>query len=453
MRYITLLTIAIFLTLTATQAQQKHITELAINPQLTSEGLATLRNEFISYNIRVLAEEGERDNAEHYKILEMSIQDLTDGSYNLSANIDIPFSWLNREVFIQINGLELFTLSVNNESIGYSSDSRCPSQFNISKQITNGDNLITINAIKSSLAAQMEGDHISDKPYEVFIYSQPKLRIEDYKITTTPDITNLHTNFNFKIDVANSYKSDELMTVGYDIYSPDGTLLNYNMTEVRIKANGKNSVKFKHTLYNTEKMQWSETSPMLYKVMLFVKHKDRLTEYIPLKVGISNISYNNGMIYRNGKPIDIKPINYNSDTTKTKTISDLKSLKEQGFNSVIVDYPQEWWFYDICDELGVNIIDQANINDTINANNRGIGGSSSNNPVWKKHFTERVVRTIKRSSNHASIIAISLGGAVGNGYNLYKSYQVAKLIEQNRPIILKDNNGEWNSDLNTPRQN
>ena len=87
----------------------------------------------------------------------------------------------------------------------------------------------------------------------------------------------------------------------------------------------------------------------------------------------------------------------------------------------------------------------------MSADNRDINGTISNNPEWTQHFTERTLRAIKRNNNRASIIAFSLGGSVGNGYNLYKSYQAAKLVEQARPIILRDNDGEWNSDMNLPK--
>ena len=450
MKYVTLLAIAIIFTLHNVEAQQQEVNKLENTSKISSKGLAPFRNEFISYNIRALAEKGDRTESEHYKVLDMTTQDSTDGSSVLSADVEIPYMWLDRDVFIQIKGLALFSISINNKSIGFSSDSRCPSQFNISKYITDGKNVVTINVINNGYGVHMDGACISDKPYEVFIYSQPKLRIEDYKITTVADTTNKHTIFKFKIGLANSYNSDELMTVGYDIYSPQGKLLNYDMSEVSLKGMGRDTATFEHIVYNTKAMQWSEKSPSLYKVMLSVKYNGRLIEYIPLKVGISDITYNNGVIYRNGKPIEIKPKNYNYATSKRETIADLKSLKKQGFNSVIVDYPQEWWFYDLCDELGVNVVDQANINNTKNAANRGINGSISNNPEWAQHFTERTVRAIKRNSNRASIIAFSLGGSVGNGYNLYKSYQAAKLIESARPIILRDNNGEWNSDMNLP---
>ena len=451
MRYAALLAIAIIFTLHNAEAQQKDIAKFNNNPKVSSEGLAPFRNEFISYNIRVLAEKGDRTQAEHYKVLEMSEQSGTNGSNQLSSDVEIPYMWLDRDVFLQVDGIASFTLSINNKRIGHSSDSRCPSQFNISKYITNGNNKITINTHNDETGTQMDGACISDEPYEVFVYSQPKLRIEDYKITTTPDTSSTHTIFRFNIGVANSYNSGELMTVGYDIYSPKGKLLNYDMKEVSLGGMGRDTVAFEYIEYNTTSSQWSEKSPSLYKVMLSVKYNGRLIEYIPLKVGISDITYNDGVIYRNGKPIEIKPTNYNAATTTKETISELKSLKKQGFNTVIVDYPQDVWFYDVCDNLGVNVIDQANINNTMSADNRDINGTISNNPEWTQHFTERTLRAIKRNNNRASIIAFSLGGSVGNGYNLYKSYQAAKLVEQARPIILRDNDGEWNSDMNLPK--
>ena len=450
MKYFLIFTIAILFAVQNTQAQGIKIKELVKTPKVASSGLAPFRNEFISYNIRKFADQGDRTKTEHYKVLKMVPQILDDGSTQLITNVDVPYMWLDRDVFIQVKGVAAFTISINNEDVGYSSDSRCPSQFNISDYITDGSNEVKINTIENGFGAQMDGTYISNEPYEVFVYSQPKLRIEDYKITTLPDTTNKNTIFKINIGLANSYNSTDIISAGYDIYSPNGKLLNFDMKEVELEANGRDTISFNYIEYNSKSMLWSEKSPSLYKVMLFVKYNGRLIEYIPLKIGISNITYKEDVIYRNGAPIEITPTNYNAAATKTETVSELKSIKKRGFNSVIVNYPQDWWFYDLCDEMGVNVIDQANINNTINASNRDINGSIGNNPEWTKHFTERAARTIKRNSNRASIIAISLGGNVGNGYNLYKSYQEAKIIEKTRPIILRDHEGEWNSDMSLP---
>lgn len=453
MKSVILLAVATLFTLQNVGAQYNNIKDLIKSPKVSSEGLAPFRNEFISYNIRLDAEKGDRSRTEHYKVLEMVDISRTEGLVQLSTNVDVPYMWLNRDVFLQVSGVAAFTLSINGESVGFSSDSRCPSQFNISPYITDGDNVITMDLIDNGFGAQMDGAYISNKSPEVFIYSQPKLRIEDYEITTVADTTGKHTIFSFNIGVANSYNSDEVVSVGYDIYSPKGKLLNYDMREMALEGNGRDTLRLQHIQYNTASTLWSEKSPTLYRVMLSVKYKGRLTEYIPLKVGISDITYDEGVIYRNGKPIKIEAKGYNAAVTEGKTKAELKALKKRGVNTVVVDYPQDWWFYDLCDELGVNVIDQANVNNTVNSGSRDIDGSISNDPEWVEHFTERAVRTLKRSNNRTSIIAISLGGSVGNGYNLYKSYQELKQLEKSRPIIFRDHANEWNSDMDMPNYN
>ena len=140
--------------------------------------------------------------------------------------------------------------------------------------------------------------------------------------------------------------------------------------------------------------------------------------------------------------MDFDPLN---DTITV--INDGKTLKAKGNNTICPDYPQPGWFYDLCDELGLYVIDCANINAPEKRDDRKVGGTPSNDPSLADEYLERVKAMYYRSRNHSCVIAFALGGESGNGYNMYKAYEWLKSVEKSRPVICADADGEWNSDL------
>ena len=136
-----------------------------------------------------------------------------------------------------------------------------------------------------------------------------------------------------------------------------------------------------------------------------------------------------------------------SDADRKTTLAELKALKAKGNNTICPDYPQPGWFYDLCDELGLYVIDCANINAPEKRDDRKVGGTPSNDPSLADEYLERVKAMYYRSRNFTCVIAYSLGGPSGNGYNMYKAYQWLKSVEKSRPVIYSDTDGEWNSDL------
>ena len=129
------------------------------------------------------------------------------------------------------------------------------------------------------------------------------------------------------------------------------------------------------------------------------------------------------------------------------TLAELKNLKSKGSNTVCPDYPQPAWFYELCDELGLYVIDRANINAPDRRDDRRVGGTPSNDPALADEYLERVKAMYYRSRNHTCVVAFALGGESGNGYNMYKAYEWLKSVEKSRPVIYTDADGEWNSDL------
>ena len=166
-----------------------------------------------------------------------------------------------------------------------------------------------------------------------------------------------------------------------------------------------------------------------------------------LKIGFGKTEFTDGRITRFDKEIKLVKARYNAAADRKTTLAELKTLKSKGSNTVCPDYPQPAWFYELCDELGLYVIDRANINAPDRRDDRRVGGTPSNDPALADEYLERVKAMYYRSRNHTCVVAFALGGESGNGYNMYKAYEWLKSVEKSRPVIYTDADGEWNSDL------
>ncbi len=476
------------------------------DPSFVAEGKAQPRPEFISYEVRDLADRRNAEKTEYYLPLEGNWRvkysntaeggvknfsrrgysvvswdnvtvpnvDIVSGGKNsfaklvppqlpteiplvqYRAEIDVPYIWLDRDMFVQIENVGgAYSLYVNGKKVGYNEDTRTPAEFNISDYVTDGINSIGIEVYGYSTGSWMETLLPQLKPGslgKVYVYSQPKLRVEDFVISTKPDTTGKHTWVDIQVILSNSYKGPEPITLGYDIYSPTGKLLTYNLFETNIDKHSHDTLYFREVLYNTVNtdLMWTPEHPTLYKMMIYLRRASRITEYIPLTLGLSWCEVKDGELWVNGVKADIRVVNYNAAKDEATTKKELAVLKKNKFNTIWVSYPQPNWFYDLCDQIGFYVVDQANINSGFRTHDRTVGGAVANNYDYLPAFIDRVAFMQGRSKNYASIIALSMGGKCGNGYNLYKAYQWLKQADSLHPIVYPDVQGEWNVDLQLP---
>lgn len=471
------------------------------DPSHAAEGKIKPRQEFISYTIRDLAQKGEENEAQHYLPLagkwrvysstteqggmagfyqprfstanwdETTLPNTvptTDKSLlglvppqlpaenplvQYRAAIEVPYLWLDRDMYIHIEGVgSAYTLYVNDHKVGYSNDSRTPAEYNISDAVTDGVNTISIEVYGFSQGSWMETGIPALTPGSlgnIYIYSQPKLRIEDFVVHATLDSARVNGVVWVTVVMANSYRSSEKISLGYDIYSPVGKLITYNLYETEVEPESFDTLRFKEYIYPSMKKMWSPAAPNLYNMMFYVRRDGRITEYIPFRFGFNITELENGRLVINGKEAQLKVASYNAAADMARTADELRALKRQ-YNTVCVSYPQPRWFYELCDEIGMYVIDQANINSDYRKDDRNVGGAVANDPRFLPNFLDRVACMQGRVKNNTSLIAISMGGESGNGYNFYKAYQWLKAHDTLHPVTYRDVQGEWNSDFNCP---
>lgn len=368
----------------------------------------------------------------------------------VGMEIDVPASWNDYNAYLHLENCRSgFDVAINGKVVASSEDPHTPQDFFISPYLVQGSNKVVLILRPSSCAELNAGAKFSSSPRfdGCYIYAQNRSCIYDYDVAiVVGEDKKLHLELD--LIAGNDFNYEETITLGYDIYTPENKLVDYAVRDVIVGGRSRDTLEVRVDLGAELRYLWSAAKPQLYRMTLYVKRNGKPTEYVPLYVGAGETTFADGAILRNGKPITIKSAAYNAAATMAATRKEIVVLRSKGINTLMPDSPQPVWFYELCDKIGMYIIEQASINSTEGGDNRAVGGTPSNNPQLVEHYLERVKSMYYRTRNHASIIAYSLGSkSAGNGYCMYKAYQWLKSVEKKRPVICYSADGEWNTDM------
>lgn len=412
------------------------------------------RTEFICYDKRADAKSDIRTNNDKYIDLRPTLQFEGEGSVRAvyEQEIDVPASWNDYNAYLHTENVGGdYTIFVNGAQITSAIDRFTPTEIYISPYLVQGKNVVAVVVVEEPyMAAVAEGLTMPQRQQfdNCYIFAQRRLGIYDFNVRLVPDSLERFAELRLDVMVDNSFSSDEVIEVGYDIYAPDGKLMEYSVNDLALEKFTRDTLSFKPYIYHSNPNRWSPANPKLYDLTLYVKRSGILWEYIPLKVGFAQYGYTeDGAITAFGKPLTLKKEVYNAAADRATTEREIKALKQRGINCLTPDYPQPRWFYDICDRVGIYVIDCAAVASPSCADNRALGGTPANAPELVDEYLRRVESMYHRAQNHVSIIAFSLGKRAGNGYNLYKAYELLKSKGDSRAIIYEDADGEWNSDV------
>ncbi len=424
---------------------------------LTAAGAAAqetgriFRTEVVPYDTRHDAEAGDRAKAGYTLDFQPQVLTAGDRGFTVGQTVEIPYVWTDGNIYMHLENVRsAYSLQVNGEEVARVEDSATPAEFALTPFIRQGKNDIRL-VLRDGQSEQLNADPRARRAFSgSYLYFQNRRSIRDFEIALIPDTAGRRFGMlDLKIVAQNSYNYDEPVTVGYDIYSPQGKLLEFNMQEVVIPGRSTDTIRFSPYIYGTYGNEWTaaKKNPPLYRVMLFTRRDGTYKEYMPLRVGFGQTTFSDGRILRLGREIEPVRAKYNAAADPATTRTELKALKAQGKNTICPDYPQPAWFYALCDEVGLYVIDRANINAPDAREDRTVGGTPSNDPSLREEYLTRVKAMYYRSRNFTCVIAYALGGPSGNGYNMYKAYEWLKSVEKSRPVIYEDADGEWNSDL------
>ena len=412
------------------------------------------RTEFLCYDKREDAKVDVRENNDKYIDLRPTLQFEGEGSVRAVYEqvIDVPASWNDYNAYLHTENIGAdYTIFVNGSQITPAIDRFTPTDMFISPYLDQGANTIAVVLVDEPYMGLLaEGlQQPARKQFDnCYIFAQRRLAVYDFNVRLQPDSLARFAELKLDVLVDNSFSTEEVIDVGYDIYAPDGKLMEYSVNDLRIEGFTRDTLSFSPYIYNSNPNRWTPANPKLYDLMLYVKRSGILWEYIPLKVGFAEYGYTEqGSITAFGKALTLKKERYNAAADKATTEREIKALKQRGINCLMPDYPQPRWYYDICDRVGIYVIDCAALASPTDADNRAVGGTPANAPELVDEYLRRVETMYHRAQNHVCIIAFSLGKKAGNGYNMYKAYELLKSKGDSRAIIYEDADGEWNTDL------
>ena len=390
-------------------------------------------------------------------------------------DIDIPAEWMDKDIYLNIAGAKSGVyVYLNGKEVGYNEDSKNPAEYLINPYVKAGKNVLTLKIFRWSTGSYLECQdfwRMSGIERDVYLFVQPKAAVRDFSVKSTLDDTYQDGVFALEADLRNRKSTAASLTFGYELLDKQGNVVASDEKSVSVQAGKSETVRFDKQLSDVQ--TWSSEHPNLYRMVMTLKEDGQVNEVIPYNVGFRRIEIKevdqtgpNGKPYVlflvNGQPIKLKGVNiheHNPATghyvTEELMRRDFELMRQNNINTVrLAHYPQCRRFYELCDEYGLYVYDEANIESHGMYYNLSKGGTLGNNPEWLKPHMYRTINMYERNKNHPSVTIWSLGNEAGNGYNFYQTYLWLKKADKDwmvRPVNYERAQWEWNSDMYVPQ--
>ncbi len=382
------------------------------------------------------------------------------GSYR--RDFEVPADWASRQVLVHFDGVDsAFYIWVNGQCIGYSENSMSPAEFNLTKFLRPGKNTMSVEVYRWSDGSYLEDQdmwRISGIFRDVYLFSTSDLHIRDFFVTCDFDANYKDATFNVVANVHN-YSAQPLDAPQIELSLYDGNLqqvgfkpmLSNVTSSIPPRTDG--VIRFETKVEAPQK--WSAESPYLYTVLL--KLGDKPIELQSCKFGFRKVEIKNGVFCINGEKIYIKGVNRHEfdpyrgrAVTVERMIEDIKLMKQNNINAVRTShYPNHPKWYDLCDEYGLYVCDEANIE------SHGLWDDKSKPlpakmPEWKAAFIDRVSSMVERDKNHPSVVIWSMGNESGFGENFVACADWIHNRDKTRPNFYHPACGDLCVDIMAP---
>lgn len=361
------------------------------------------------------------------------------GSYR--RTFDLPKDWKGKDVYFHVgSATSNLTLWVNGKYVGYSEDSKVAAEFNISKYLKPGKNLIAMQVMR-----WCDGSYFEDQDFwrftgiarEVYLYARPKLHAADIRLNAALENNYQDGVLNYQVSLKGG-KTDVSIT----LCDKDGKQV--------AQATGAQGI-----IKVPKVKAWTGETPYLYKAYITLKNKQGGTEVIPQKVGFRNVEIKNAQLLVNGQPVLVKGADrHEMDpdggyvVSLERMIQDIKIMKQLNINAVRTShYPCDPRWYDLCDEYGIYITAEANLE------SHGMGYEEKSLAKFPEYILPHIERNegnVKPLINHPSVIVWSLGNECGYGVNFEKAYDWVKACDPTRPAQYERGGYDSKTDIYCP---
>lgn len=388
--------------------------------------------------------------------------------------IEIPDDWQGRDIYLHLAGAKSGVyVYLNGKEVGYSEDSKDPAEFLLNPYLQDGKNTLVVKMYRWSTGSYLECQdffRMSGFERDVFLWSQAKTAIQDFRVISTLDDGYKDGIFNLGVGIKNTSSDSSFAKISYQLLDDSRKAVLSGSKEITVGSNNTQTIDFEGNL--TSVKTWTSEHPNLYKLLIMVEQNGNTIEYVPFHVGFRRIEIKESdyiirgkkqvLLYINGQPIKLKGVNIHETSpytghyvTQEQMRRNFELMKQNNINSVrLSHYPQDRRFYEMCDIYGLYVYDEANIESHGMRYDLKKGASLGNNPAWLENHIDRTRNMYERNKNYPSITFWSLGNEAGNGYNFYQTYLWIKEKEEklmNRPVNYERALWEWNTDMYVPQ--
>ncbi len=365
------------------------------------------------------------------------------GTYR--TDFDVPFDWSGKEIIAHFGSVTSnMYLWINGKFVGYSEDSKLEAEFNVTKFVKPGNNVLAMQVFR-----WCDGTYLEDQDFfrycgigrDCYLYAREKTGIRDIRIT--PDLD---------ADYCDGTLSVTVTTIGN--CSVDLTLADAEGNKVagaKVSGSGTNTA----VLKVTNPYKWSAETPYLYTLTATSSSKGKTLEVIPIQAGFRKIEIVDSQVLINGQPVLFKGADRHEldpdggyVVSRERMLQDVMTMKGMNINAVRTShYPNDRYWYELCDKYGLYVVAEANVE------SHGMGYDErtlAKAPDYRKAHLERNMRNVQRNFNFPSIIFWSLGNEAGNGQNFVDCYEWVKAEDPSRPVQYERAKYEDNTDIFCP---
>ena len=376
---------------------------------------------------------------------------------------DIPHGWQGRRIILRFDGVEsAFYVWVNGQQAGFSKDSRLPAEFDISELVQAGRNHLAVQVIRWS-----DGSYLEDQDHwrmagiyrSVWLYSLPPLFIAD--VFSRPLLADDLRSGHLEVDVrlGGALNQADGAPVEMQLFDPHGQAVfeGYLSVEFRVVMENLPQVRLQGAV--EAPLLWSAETPHLYTLVVrLVEQGGAPSQYFACRLGFRRVEVRERQLLINGRAVQIRGVNrHEHDERHGKTLSlegmieDIRLMKQHNINAVRTShYPNDERWYDLCDEYGLYVWDEANIEA------HALYNRLCHDPGWRLAFLERGARMVERDKNHPCVVVWSLGNESGYGANhdalagWIRAYDPARPLHYEGAIAADWESGRAASDIVCP---
>jgi beta-galactosidase len=388
-----------------------------------------------------------------------------DGTYNpvgsYRKTFSVSKSWEDKEVILHFGSISGYArIFLNGQEVGMTKASKTAAEFNITKYLNKGENILAVQVFRWHDGSYLEDQdfwRLSGIERDVYLQAIPKTAIWDYFAKANLD--DAYNNGLFSVDVnlkSFGKKGSKDQVVSVCLVDANGN----KVYEEERKVDGLTSnISFSSTINNVSK--WSAENPYLYRYILKLIDK-KSTQVVSKKIGFRKVEIKDAQLMVNGQPLMVNGVNLHEHhgvkghaPDRETMLEDIKLMKQNNINAIRMShYPHDPYLYTLCDEYGIYIVDEANIEThAMGAEKQGKFDKEKHPaylPEWAPAHIDRMKRMLEQNKNSTSIILWSMGNECGNGPVFYEGYKWIKERDNTRYVTFEQANENTNTDIVAP---